>query len=179
MKKLTFALIALFTLIAGAAHAHGPARLKTDQSVTLNAAPPEVWAVIGSFTDLSWLSDAGTIEATGEVAGNEKGALRIRILGDGTKITEELLKLDEKRMAISTRLTEDNLAYILATNYALHLTIKDEGGKAKVEVKGAFYRAFPQNDPPADQNDEASTKAVEALHQKLIDALVAKFGPAA
>ena len=174
MRKLTLALVALFAVIAGAAQAHGPSRLKTEQEVVLNASPEEVWAVIGSFEDLSWLPDAGTVEADG----NEKGALRKRSLADGTVITEELLKRDEKKFAISTRLAEDNPAYVLATNYALHLTIKDEGGKAKVEIKGAFYRAFPQNDPPADQNDEASTANVEALHQKIIDALVAKFGAA-
>ena len=56
--------------------------------------------------------------------------------------------------------------------------IKDEGGKAKVDLKAAYYRAFPQNDPPADLNDEASTAAVEALSQQMIDALVARFGAA-
>ena len=88
------------------------------------------------------------------------------------------LKLDSKKFAISTRLTEDNLDYIKATNYALHITIKDEGGKARVDLKAAYYRAFPQNDPPADLNDEASTAAVEALSQQMIDALVTRFGAA-
>ena len=81
-----------------------------------------------------------------------------------------------KRMKGMAGLAEDNLDYVKATNYALHITIKDEGGKAVVDLKGAFYRAFPLNDPPADQNDEASTAAVEALHQSMIDALVARFG---
>lgn len=174
MKSLMIAIAACFALLAGMAQAHGPSRLKSEQSVLLNASPEEVWAVIGSFSDMGWLPGVTSITATGE----EKGATRERVLESGVTVKEELLKLDPKKFAISTRLTEDNLDYIKATNYALHITIRDEGGKAKVDLKAAYYRAFPQNDPPADLNDEASTAAVEALSQQMIDALVARFGAA-
>ena len=172
MRKIMIALAACLSLLAGMAQAHGPSRLKTDQSVTLNASPDEVWAVIGTFQDMGWLPGVTGIEATG----NEKGATRTRTMESGLVVKEELLKLDPAKRAISIRLAEDNLDYVKATNYALHITIKDEGGKAVVDLKGAFYRAFPLNDPPVDQNDEASTAAVEALHQSMIDALVARFG---
>ena len=175
MKTFLVVLSACLSLIAGAAQAHGPSRLKTEQSVVLNATAEEVWAALGTFEDMSWAQGAGTIEATG----NEKGATRNRSLENGVAVKEELLRLDPAKFAISTRLSEDNLDYVKATNYALHITIKPEGDKAKVELKGAFYRAFPQNDPPADLNDDASTAAVEALHQGLIDALIAKFGAGA
>ncbi|WP_283179693.1 SRPBCC family protein [Gemmobacter sp. 24YEA27] len=174
MKKLMIAISACLALLAGTAQAHGPSRLKSEQSVLLNASPEEVWAVIGSFSDMTWLPSVTSITATGA----EKGATRVRVLDSGVSINEELLKIDPAKFAISTRLTEDNLDYIKATNYALHITIKDEGGKARVELKSAFYRAFPQNDPPADLNDDASTAAVEALGQQMIEALVARFGAA-
>lgn len=172
MKKIVIALAASLSLLAGAALAHGPSRLKTDQVVVLDATPEEVWAVIGSFGDAGWLPGVASVEATGE----EKGATRTRVMESGVVVTEELLKLDPAKLAISTRLTEDNLDYVKATNYALHLTVRDQDGKAAVDLKGAFYRAFPQNDPPEDLNDEASTAAVEALHQQIIDALTARFG---
>lgn len=174
MRKIMIAVAALLALLAGAAQAHGPSRLKTDQTVTLNATPDEVWAVIGTFTSMDWFPGTKAVEATG----NEKGATRTRTLENGVVVKEELLKLDPKKYAISIRLTEDNLDYVKATNYALHITIKDEGGKAVVDVKGAFYRGYPLNEPPADLNDEASTASVEALHQQAIDALVARFGAA-
>ncbi|MBK4218204.1 SRPBCC family protein [Paracoccus caeni] len=174
MKKILIPLAACLALIAGMAQAHGPSRLKTDQSVTLNAPVDEVWAVIGSFEDMDWLPGVASIEATG----NEKGATRTRNMEDGVVLQEELLKLDPEKHAISTRLTEDNLDYVAATNYAQHITIADQDGKALVQIKGAFYRAFPQNDPPADQNDEASTASVEALHQDAINALIERFGVA-
>ncbi|MFT4150367.1 MAG: SRPBCC family protein [Paracoccaceae bacterium] len=174
MRKFIIALIGCLALVTGAAQAHGPSRLKTDQTVKLNATPAEVWAVIGSFTDMSWYPGVKSVEATG----SEKGATRVRTMENGTVIHEELLKLDPAKFAISTRFTEDNLEAVKATNYASHITIKDEGGKAVVDWKGAFYRGYPNNDPPADLNDEASTASVEAVHQAGIDALVARFGKA-
>lgn len=174
MRKIIIALTACLGLVAGMAQAHGPSRLKTDQTVTLNATPAEVWAVIGNFGDMSWYPGVKSVEATG----TEKGATRTRTMENGVTVKEELIKLDPAKFAISTRLIEDNLDAVKATNYASHITIKDQGGKAVVDWKGAFYRAFPQNDPPADQNDEASTAAVQALHQAGIDALIARFGAA-
>lgn len=173
MRKLMVAALACLA-IAGAAEAHGPSRLKTDQQVKLNATPEEVWAVIGDFGDFSWYPGVTSVEATG----NEKGATRVRTMEDGTVVSEELLKRDPAKHAISTRLVEDNLDLVKATNYASHITIKDDGGKALLDWKGAFYRGFPQNEPPADLNDDASTASVLDVQQRGIDALVARFGAA-
>ena len=34
-----------------------------------------------------------------------------------------------------------------------------------VEWRGAFYRAFPNNDPPPDKNDEAAVAAITGVYQ--------------
>lgn len=174
MRKIMIALAACLSMLAAGAQAHGPSRLKTDQQVKLNASPQEVWAVIGRFDDMSWYPSVASVEATGDA----KGATRTRTMQDGTVIHEELLKVDPAKHAISVRFTEDNLEVVKATNYASHITIKDEGGKALLDWKGAFYRAYPNNDPPADLNDEASAASVMEAHQKGIDALVERFGTA-
>ena len=36
---------------------------------------------------------------------------------------------------------------------------------AVVEWRGAFYRGFPNNDPPPEQNDEAAVKAVTGVYK--------------
>ncbi len=172
MRKLILAIAASLAMVAGAAFAHGPSRLKTEQTVLLDAPPAEVWAVIGNFGDMSWFPGAGTITATGE----EKGATRVRITESGQEVKEELLKRDPAKFAISTRFTENNIEAVNATNYASHITLKDEGGKTRLDWRGAFYRADPNNDPPAALNDDAAILAVEALHQQAIDALAARFG---
>jgi len=159
--------------LATPASAHGPARLKTEQSVLLAAPVTEVWQVVGDFSDMSWYPGSGAITVTGE----GKGATRTREIA-GRTVTEELMRHDAAKHAISTRLVADDLAVVKASNYASHITLKDEGGRTRVDWKGAFYRGFPQNEPPADLDDAASTASVEAHHQAGLDALAARFGKA-
>lgn len=171
-KSVARLAVVLGLLLPGIASAHGPSRLKTEQVVTLAAPVDEVWAVIGDFKDMSWYPGVASVEATGD----EKGATRTRTMENGKVIQEELLKLDPQKHAISVRFVTDDLEVVKATNYASHITLADKDGKTELVWKGAFYRGFPNNEPPADLNDEAATKSVEALHQAGIDALVERFG---
>ena len=172
MTKMMMALTTCLALVAGAAQAHGPVRLKTEQTVTLNAPVGEVWAVIGDFEDMSWFPGVASITATG----TDKGATRTRIMDDGQTVQEELLKIQPEKFAISTLFLDTNLDVVKATNYASHITLADADGKTLLTWKGAFYRGFPQNEPPADLNDDAAVASVAALHQIGIDALVDRFG---
>jgi len=52
------------------------------------------------------------------------------------------------------------------SNYTATLQVTAEGGKSVVEWRGAFYRAFPGNEPPPDKNDEAAVKAVSGVYQR-------------
>ena len=64
------------------------------------------------------------------------------------------------------------------TNYASTICVKDEGGKALVSWKGGFYRGYPNNEPPAGQDDEAANAAVSGIYQAGLDALAERFGKA-
>ena len=150
MRKIIIAIAACLALVAAAAQAHGPSRLKTDQTVKLNATPAEVWAVIGSFGDMAWFPGVTSVQATG----NDKGATRVRTMADGTVITEELLKRDDAKMAISVRLTEDNLDVVKATNYASHITVKDDGGSQS----GKFFKV----EIPTWQNTDKLAEKIDA-----------------
>ena len=172
MTKMMMTLAACLALVSGPALAHGPVRLKTEQTVTLDAPVDDVWGVIGHFDDMSWFPGVASVAATG----TEKGATRVRTMEDGQVINEELLKLQPEKYAISTLMLDTNLDVVKATNYASHITLKDADGKTLLTWKGAFYRGFPQNEPPADLNDDAAVASVEALHQTGIDALVERFG---
>lgn len=172
MRKVAAALAACLVLTGGMAAAHGPSRQKTDQSVILDAAPDEVWAVVGDFGDMSWFPGVASTEADGDA----KGAKRLRKMTDGQEVVEELTKIDPAKRIIAIRFDKDNTAVVAATNYAYTITVTDQGGKAALDWKGAFYRAFPLNDPPPDQNDDAAIAAVTAFHQKGVDALVERFG---
>jgi hypothetical protein len=51
------------------------------------------------------------------------------------------------------------------TNYTSTISVSAEGSQSVVEWRGAFYRGFPNNDPPPDQNDEAAVKAITGVYK--------------
>jgi Polyketide cyclase / dehydrase and lipid transport len=175
MKWLLTLLLGLVTLAPMTAQAHGPSRQKVVLEMKLDATPEEVWAVIGNFQDMSWHPAVAANTGTG---GNEPEATRILTLGaaDGPTIDELLDKYSAEKRSYSYRITAVDVAVLPVTNYSSHLTVKDDGGKAIVEWRGAFYRGFPNNDPPANLSDEAAVAAVTGVYQAGLDALAVKFG---
>jgi carbon monoxide dehydrogenase subunit G len=143
------------------------------------AAPPEeVWAVIGNFDDLSWHPAVFSTEGEG---GNEIDATRLLTLGQesGPTIAEVLYKYSAEKMSYSYRITAVEVEVLPVTNYSSHLTVKPrDGGGSIIVWRGAFYRGYPNNDPPAELNDEAAVAAVAGVYQAGLDALVERFGAA-
>ncbi|MBP0484712.1 SRPBCC family protein [Sagittula salina] len=174
-----------FLILAGAALAlpsvalaHGPSRQKVTLTTELAAEPADVWAAVGDFQDMSW--HPAVISSTGE-NGNEIDATRDLYLSDkgaeGPLLKEVLYKYSADKMTYSYRIREDNVEVLPVTNYSSHLTVKPrDGGGSIVEWRGAFYRGYPNNDPPPELNDETAIAAVTDVYQAGLDALVEKFG---
>ena len=159
--------------VLGAAWAHGPTRQKVRESIEIDAPQAKVWAVIGNFQDMSWL--AGVAKTEGE-KGNEIGATRRLTLAPGITIDEELYKYEPEMMSYSYRITAVDVKVLPVTNYSSTLSVSPApGGKAKLEWAGAFYRGFPNNDPPPELNDEAAVKAVSELYRGGLAALKKKI----
>ncbi|KJC59469.1 signal peptide protein [Bradyrhizobium sp. LTSPM299] len=159
--------------ILGAAWAHGPTRQKVRESIEIDAPQAKVWAVIGNFQDMSWL--AGVSKTKGE-KGNEIGATRRLMLTDGATIDEELYKYEPEMLSYSYRITAVDVKVLPVTNYSSTLTVSPApDGKAKLEWAGAFYRGFPNNDPPPELNDEAAKAAVSGLYRAGLEALKKKI----
>lgn len=150
--------------------AHGPSRQKATASVVLAAPPDEVFAVVGDFSDMGWYPGVTDTQVS------EDGKARVLVLEDGTEIPERLAKQDEEKRVISFRRTADDLAVIPATNFSSQIEVADEGGKAKVTWTSAFYRGFPNNDPPPELDDAAAMAAGEAFIARGLAALIARFG---
>ncbi len=179
MKRRTLLLAGAVTALAPAmALAHGPTRQKIVLTTEVAADPAEVWAAIGNFQDMSW--HPAVVSQSGE-NGNEIDATRELFLSDagadGPKIAEVLYKYSAEKMSYSYRITDVKVEVLPVTNYSSHLTVKPRnGGGSVVEWKGAFYRGYPNNDPPPELNDEAAIAAVSAVYQAGLDALVERFG---
>jgi polyketide cyclase/dehydrase/lipid transport protein len=153
--------------------AHGPTRQKVRESIEINAPPAKVWAVIGNFQDMNWLAPVSKTE--GE-KGNEIGATRRLTLSTGAAVDEELYKYEPDMMSYSYRITTVDVKVLPVTNYSSTLTVSPApDGKAKLEWAGAFYRGYPNNDPPPELSDEAAVKAVSGLYRTGLEALKKKI----
>jgi carbon monoxide dehydrogenase subunit G len=176
MKRRLFLMAAAAIALPSLALAHGPTRQKVTVTAELAAEPAQVWAAIGNFQDMSWHP---AVHSSTGANGNAIDATRRLVLGGdgGPTIDEELYKYDADKMSYSYRITEVDVAVLPVTNYSAHLTVKPrDGGGSVVEWRGAFYRGYPNNDPPAELNDEAAIAAVTGVYQAGMDALVERFG---
>jgi carbon monoxide dehydrogenase subunit G len=173
-RKFSLAAIALLAvLISPAAQAHGPTRQKIQESIEINAPPAKVWAVIADFHDMSWLP--GVAKTTGE-GGNEPDAAKRQLsLENGATIDESLYKYDPEEMSYSYRIDQVDVKVLPVTNYSATITVLPAGeGKSKVEWRGAFYRGFPNNNPPPELNDEAAVSAVTKIYRAGLENLKKK-----
>lgn len=174
-RRLFLGLIALVLAPAMAA-AHGPTRQKVTLKADVAAEPAEVWAGIGNFQDMSWHP---AVFATAGENGNQIDATRVLTLGDeaGPTISEILYKFSDEKMSYSYRITDVAVEVLPVTNYSSHLTVKPRaGGGSVIEWRGAFYRGYPNNDPPEELNDAAAIAAVTGVYQAGLDALVKRYG---
>lgn len=176
-RRFVMAATAL-ALMPAMALAHGPTRQKVTVTTEVAAEPAEVWAAIGDFQDLTW--HPAVVSQTGE-GGNEIDATRELYLSeqgaDGPMISEVLYKYSDEKMSYSYRITDVAVEVLPVTNYSSHLTVMPrDGGGSVVEWRGAFYRGYPNNDPPPELNDEAAIAAVTAIYEAGLEALVERFG---
>jgi len=141
--------------------AHGPTRQKVTETVTIDAPAATVWARIRDFGALKDWHPAVTDSPAS--LGNAVGSVRLVKLKGGGELTETLEGHDDAQMKYSYRLKDGSPLPV--SNYTSTIRVTDAGGKAQVEWRGAFYRGYPNNDPPPDQNDEAAVRAITGVYQ--------------
>ena len=152
---------ALLATSALPAAAHGPTRQKVTEKITIDAAPAAVWARIKNFDSLKdWHPAVASSPAD---KGNEEGSVRSITLKGGGALIETLESFDDAKMKYSYRLKDGGALPV--TNYTSTIAVSGEGNQTIVEWRGAFYRAYPNNDPPPEQNDEAAVKAITGVYQ--------------
>lgn len=177
MLRLTAILAALALALpfaAGDAGAHGPTRKKVTETIEINAPPEKVWAAIGNFQDMSWHPAVASQAGKGD---NAIDATRVLTLQGGGTIDEVLYKYEPEKMSYSYRITAVDVKVLPVTNYSSTITVKptDDGKKSVVEWRGAFYRGYPNNDPPPELNDDAAIAAVTGVYKGGLEALKKKL----
>ena len=187
MKKTSLFVSAALLMFTGMANAHGPVRAKMTATITIDAPAAKVWEVIKNYDDMSWHPSIKSVKGDGS---NQKGAVRILTLAKGGTITEELKSHDDSKMAYKYKITDmsstgtikhagqdEEIPVLPVGNYAAELAVEDKGGKAEVEWVATYYRAYVNNNPPAELNEEAADKAVTDVLTTGLEALVKKVSP--
>lgn len=174
-------LMALFWM-AGV-QAHGPVRQKVSEEIVINAPADKVWAAIKDICSIEkWHPMVASCQAEG---GNNKGGKRILKLQGGGEIVEEIKKYDDKNMNYAFKIKDMSAAKTIVhasqeievpvlpvANYAATIQVKKiDDNKTKVIWKGAFYRAYMNNNPPEEMNEEAGIKAVTELYKSGLESL--------
>lgn len=155
--------IAVMVLATPAALAHGPTRQKVVEAIEIDAPAAKVWVLVGDFAR-GWPAWHPAIEASTADKGNEVGSMRHLNIKGGKSLDEELEDYDAAAMSLKYRIKSGDALPV--TNYSSTIRISPLGGdKCSVEWRGAFYRGFPNNDPPPDRNDEAAIAAVTGVYK--------------
>jgi len=97
-------------------------------------------------------------------------------LKDGGTITEELKKYDEKGLSYAYKITdistaktithsgtEEKVPVFPVDNYAASIDVTANGDTTTVSWKAGYYRAYMNNNPPAEMNEEAANTAVTSV----------------
>ncbi len=169
MKKTVLLLSTLLLLFAAAAQAHGPSRQKVIIKQEIAASPQAVWDRVKNFQDMSWHPAVAKTVGEGD---NGIGATRVLTLGNGGQIHEKLEKYDDAKHSFFYRIESVDVKVLPVTNYSSWFSIapSDSGGSV-VTWKGAFYRGYPNNDPPPELSDQAAKDAVTGVYQSGLDNL--------
>ncbi|MFG1299429.1 SRPBCC family protein [Xanthobacter sp. V3C-3] len=174
MRFLVATLAAVTLALAPlAADAHGPTRKKITEAVEINAPADKVWAAMGDFQDMGW--HPAVASTTGQ-GGNAIDATRKLTLKGGGTIDEVLYKFEPEQKSYSYRITEVDVKVLPVTNYSSTLiVIPVDDTHTRVEWRGAFYRGYPNNDPPPELNDDAAIAAVTGVYRAGLDGLKARL----
>jgi mxaD protein len=152
--------IAIYFLFLGYALAHGPTPQKLEESIEINAPPEKVWALVKDFDGIAkWHPMLAS--AKGQNGKNANGAERVLTFKTGGAITESLDEYDADRRFYGYRMLKENPKAFPVSSHSSRLEVKDSGkGGSLVEWIGRFYRGDTGNEPHANLNDEAATKAM-------------------
>jgi hypothetical protein len=168
MKRAIALVIAILVAYTGIVSAHGPTRKKVVITKEIAAPPEEVWGIVQDFQDMSWHPAVAKTEGDG---GSAPGATRTLTLGNGGEIHEQLEKYDAEKHSYFYRIVDVDVKVLPVTNYSSWLSVKPSDAGSTVTWKGAFYRGYPNNDPPPELSDQAAIDAVTGVYESGLDNL--------
>lgn len=169
-QRRRLVVLAVGAFAAMLAQAHGPTRQKVEESIDIDAPADKVWALVGDFAE-GWSKWHPAIEASSADKGNTVGSERRLSIKGGKFLVERLDVYEPESMTLKYVIRSGDALPV--TNYSSKLTVRADGGKTHVAWQGAFYRGYPNNNPPPDQSDEAAVAAVTGVYKSGLENLKA------
>ena len=183
MKNFLKLLATTLLVVPMIATAHGPSRQKVVESVTINASPEKVWALVKDFGALEKWHPA---VASTEMTDDKTRVLTLNVEGNPT-ITEELMKLNDDSMMMKYKIKEMSVVKTITfnskdtpyftlpvNNYKATIMVKPSDEGTKVTWKAAFYRSFMDNPPvPEGQSDKDAVAAITGVFKAGLENLKA------
>jgi len=166
VKRALTLLILISVAYTGVLSAHGPTRKKVVVTRDIAAPAEKTWALVQNFQDMSWHPAVAKTEGEG---GNSPGATRTLTLGNDGQIHEKLEKYDPEKFSLFYRIEDVSVEVLPVTNYSSWISVKETEGGSVITWKGAFYRGYPNNDPPPELNDQAAVDAVTNVYNLGLD----------
>ena len=158
-----------------AAQAHDAQRVKLVTWVHIAAPPAKVWSVIGHFHDLSWDKLVARTEGTGGDT-PDSATRTVTLKSGGVLSAEELIRYEPQNFTYATFLPHVDVKVLPVTNYSsIVVVLPEPDGGSRVEWRSAFYRGYPNFNPPPELNETAAIHAVEAMTQPALDGLKAQM----
>ena len=89
-----------------------------------------------------------------------------KLQNNETAIKQKLENYNAEKMMYKTSITEVDIKSFPVSTYTANISVKrNDDGTATVLWKGAFYRAYVNNDPPPELNEAAAIKTVKEFFQ--------------
>ena len=159
MKKIITSIFLIF--LSFNVFAHGPSPQKVEKSITVNASPDKVWAIVKDFGGIQkWepLVTDSKVEKKGE------DTLRTLTLKSGGKVIERLKGIDDEAMKLKYEIVEGAIP-VADYNSFIMVAKGSNPNESTVTWVGRFYRVYKLNPPiPAGQDDETAIKAVTEIY---------------
>ena len=171
LPGIIFLIISFFNLTITDVLSHGPTRQKLKESITINAKPEDVWNLIKDFGKIDiWHPSISKVESDG------KTRTIYYSPRNNTPIKQKLETYNAEKMMYKTSITEVDIKSFPVSTYTANISVKaNDDGTSTVLWKGAFYRAYVNNDPPPELNEAAAIKAVKEFFQAGLNNLKKKL----
>ncbi|WP_420554289.1 SRPBCC family protein [Neptuniibacter marinus] len=146
-RKVLIGLIAASGMLSGTAFAAGNIDVK--ESVTLNAKPAAVWALVGDYNGLyRWHPAIATSDRQDKV--------RVLTLGDGATITEMLLEQDNENHSYRYAITKSPLP---VADYEAEIAVQSNGKGGSTVTWSTSFNAAGLPDKEAEKVIQGVFKA--------------------